>query len=339
MLDKVVLEDLDRIIKSLELHENPLEGSSVLVTGGAGFIGSYTCDALIKLGSRVTCVDNFSGGRIENIDHLLEDESFKLIRADVSVLNLQERFDCIMHMASPAAPEEYQQRPVETMLANSLGTLNILELARKSDAVVLYTSTSEVYGDARVVPTPEAYWGNANPIGPRSCYDESKRFSEALLMAYMRQHGLDVRTVRIFNTYGPRMRADGIYGRVIPRFIRQALSGEPITVYGRGTQTRSFCYISDTVEGIIRAVLREEARGEVINIGNPQEITIIRLAMLIKRVTGSKSKVAFKKLPADDPRRRAPDITKAKRILKWRPKVGLMDGLRRTVEWFRMERG
>lgn len=339
MLDNIVSNDIRRILKYLGKFGKKLSGANVMVTGGAGFIGSYLCDVLANLGSRITCIDNLSGGRIENIDHLLREcKGFRFIKADISKANLSGRFDYIMHLASPAAPREYQRIPVETMLANSLGTLNVLEIARKNDAVVLYTSTSEVYGDAQVIPTPEDYWGYVNPIGLRSCYDESKRFSEALLMAYMRQYGMDVRIVRIFNTYGPRMRSDNVYGRVIPRFIKQAISGKPITVYGDGSQTRSFCYISDTVEGLIRALLKREARGEVINIGNPHEISILELAKLIKKIVGSNSRITFKKLPEDDPRRRVPDITKARKLLDWRPRVDLEEGLKITVQWFKIKR-
>ncbi|MEM2909612.1 MAG: UDP-glucuronic acid decarboxylase family protein [Nitrososphaerota archaeon] len=336
MLDGIVSEDVESIVSRIGNMGKALETCKVLVTGGAGFLGSYICDVVNKLGADVVCVDDLSSGKIENIDHLLGSGKFTLIKADVSSFEPNEKFDYVLHVASPAAPEEYQSKPVDTMRANSVGTLNMLEVARRSDARMLYTSTSEVYGDAKALPTPETYWGNVNPIGPRSCYDEGKRFSEALIMAYIRQYGLDVRIVRIFNSFGPRMRYDGAYGRVVSKFINQALSRRPITVYGTGRQTRSFCYISDTITGITLALLNEKARGEVINIGNPHEITILRLARLIKRITDSDSKIMFMELPPDDPKRRVPDIRKAKKLLGWKPFVKLEDGLKRTVEWYKL---
>lgn len=339
MLDSIVSEDLESVVARVGGLGEGLEGSRVLVSGGAGFLGSYICDVANRLGASILCVDDLSSGRLENVDHLTGCGRFVLVKADVSSFLTDEKFDYVLHVASPAAPEEYQHRPVETMRANSVGTLNMLEVARKSDARLLYTSTSEVYGDAKVIPTPETYWGNVNPIGPRSCYDEGKRFGESLTMAYIREYGLDARVVRIFNSFGPRMRSDGVYGRVVSRFITQALSGSPITVYGRGRQTRSFCYVSDTVTGIMLALLNEKARGEVINIGNPHEITILRLARLIKSITGSGSRIVFRRLPPDDPKRRVPDIRKARRLLGWKPIVGLEEGLKRTVEWYRMRGG
>ncbi len=336
MLDKIVSEDVDFIVLRVGRMGEVLEAQKILVTGGAGFLGSYVCDVLNRLSASVVCVDDLSSGRLENIDHLLKSEKFVLIKADVSSFESNEKFDYVLHMASPAVPEDYQSRPVETMKVNSIGTLNMLELVRKSDAKMLFTSTSEVYGDAKILPTPETYWGNVNPIGVRSCYDEGKRFSEALIMAYVRQYSLDVRIVRIFNTFGPRMRADGMYGRVISRFVDQALSKMPITVYGTGRQTRSFCYVSDTITGMLLTLLSDKAKGEVINIGSPHETTILQLARLIKRMTNSNSRIVFKRLPQDDPRRRVPDIRKAKVLLGWRPLVKLEEGLRRTIEWFKL---
>lgn len=336
MLDKIVSEDIDSIINRIGKIGEVLESCKILVTGGAGFLGSYICDVLNRLGVSVVCVDDLSSGRLENVDHLLESGKFVLIKADVSSFESDEKFDYILHMASPAVPEEYQSRPVDTIKANSVGTLNMLEIARKSDAKMLFTSTSEVYGDAKILPTPETYWGNVNPIGIRSCYDEGKRFGEALIMAYVQQYGLDARIVRIFNSFGPRMRSDGMYGRVVSRFVDQALSGRPITVYGTGKQTRSFCYVSDTITGILLTLLSNRAKGEVINIGNPTETTILQLARLIKRMTNSNSKIVFKKLPQDDPKRRVPDIKKARRLLGWRPLVKLEYGLKRTIEWFKL---
>ncbi|MEM1991392.1 MAG: UDP-glucuronic acid decarboxylase family protein [Thermoproteota archaeon] len=339
MLDKIISEDIDSIVVRIGKIGEVLETCKILVTGGAGFLGSYVCDVLNRLGASVVCVDDLSSGKLDNIDHLLENEKFVFIRADVSNFESDEKFNYVLHMASPAVPEEYKFRPVDTMKANSVGTLNMLEIARKSDAKILFTSTSEVYGDAKILPTPETYWGNVNPIGLRSCYDEGKRFSEALIMAYIRQYGLDARIVRIFNSFGPRMRADGVYGRVVSRFIDQALSGRPITVYGTGRQTRSFCYVSDTITGIMLTLLSDRAKGEVINIGNPRETTILQLAKLVKRMTNSNSKIVFKKLPQDDPRRRVPNIRKARRLLGWRPLIKLEDGLKRTIEWFKLRKG
>ncbi|MCS7136153.1 MAG: SDR family oxidoreductase [Nitrososphaerota archaeon] len=339
MLDKIVSEDVDSIVARIGKVGDALKACKILVTGGAGFLGSYVCDVLNRLGANVVCVDDLSSGRLKNVEHLFESGKFVLIRADVSRFESDEKFDYVLHMASPAVPEDYQSRPVDTIRANSLGTLNMLEITRKSDAKMLFTSTSEVYGDAKVLPTPETYWGNVNPIGVRSCYDEGKRFGEALIMAYIRQYGLDVRIVRIFNSFGPRMRSDGIYGRVVSRFIDQALSGKPITVYGTGRQTRSFCYVSDTITGILLSMLSERAKHEVINIGNPRETTILQLARLIKRMTNSNSKIVFKRLPQDDPKRRVPDIKKARRLLGWRPYIKLEKGLERTIEWFKLRGG
>ena len=334
MIDEIVCEDVKHVC--LKFEPELFKGSKFLITGGAGFIGSWLCDIIISLGGTVTCIDNLSSGRINNIDHLRESLRFKFIKEDVSRPSaLDGNYDFILHLASRAAPEEYQRHPIETLLANSLGSLNTLELARRCDATILFSSTSEIYGDAEIIPTPETYWGNVNPIGVRSCYDEAKRFGEALFMAYYRQYGLDVRIVRIFNTYGPRMRGDGPYGRVIPKFIMQALRGQDITVYGDGTQTRSFCYITDTTTAMILTLIRDKARGEVINVGNPEEIMIIELARTIKKLTGSPSKITFHPLPPDDPKRRRPDITKAKKILGWEPEIKVKYGLARTIDWFK----
>jgi UDP-glucuronate decarboxylase len=245
--------------------------------------------------------------------------------------------NCIFHLASHASPEEYQVHPIETLRASSLGSIGMAELARKGDAALLFASTSEVYGDAEVVPTPESYWGKVNPIGPRSCYDEGKRFAEALFMAYHKQYGLNVRVARIFNTFGPRLREDGLYGRAMSRFIIQALAGKPITVYGDGAQTRSFCYVTDTVTGLMLLSTSEKPKGEVVNIGNVQEVTILQLAEKIKALTKSRSQLTFHLLPKDDPRRRCPDTRKMEGLLGFKPKVGLEEGLARTIEWFRKE--
>ncbi|MEM1538234.1 MAG: UDP-glucuronic acid decarboxylase family protein [Candidatus Nezhaarchaeales archaeon] len=337
MSEDSIEEGVERVLSDLNLEE--LNGKRVLVTGGAGFLGSWMCDVLVRVKARVVCLDNLSGGRLENVNHLLGLEGFKFVMGDVCSFKSDERYDYILHLASRAAPEEYQRYPIDTLLANSLGSLNVLELARRNDATILLASTSEVYGDSEVVPTPEDYWGYVNPVGVRSCYDEGKRFAEALFMAYHRQYGLNTRIVRIFNTYGPRMRGDGFYARVIPRFVVQALRGEDLTVYGDGSQTRSFCYVSDTAAGMLLALLKPTAKGEVINIGSPWEISILELAKKVKEMVKSASNIVFKPLPPDDPKRRRPDVQKAKKLLGWEAKVRLEEGLARTVNWFKAHIG
>jgi len=261
--------------------------------------------------------------------------NLKFLKADISNFKIKEKYDYIVHAASLPAPDIYVEKPVEAMLSNSLGTLNVLEASRSHNSIVLYISTSEVYGDAEVIPTPESYWGRVNPIGIRSCYDESKRFGEALCMAYYRQYGVNVRIARLFNCYGPRLDPNASYARVISRFIMQALSSQPITVHGDGQQTRSFLYILDAINALVRMIIKEELKGEVVNIGSPNEITILELAELVKRLTGSKSPIEFRPPRPDDPRRRCPDISKAKVLLGWEPKISLEEGLRFTIEWFR----
>lgn len=332
MIDDIVLEDVQWVIN--DLKPGVFRDKHVLVTGGAGFIGSYLCDVLVELGARVACLDNFSTGLIKNIDHLIERGNFKLIKDDVSNFESEERYDYILHLASRASPEEYQLHPIETLLANSYGSHRMLELARKHDSRILFASSSEVYGDAEVIPTPETYWGNVNPVGVRSCYDEGKRFGEAFFMAYYREYRLDTRIVRIHNTYGPRLRADGDYARALSRFILQALTGENLTVYGDGSQTRSFCYIRDTVLGILLALGNESAKGEVVNIGYPREVSILHLAKMVRDAVGCNSQITFHSLPEDDPKRRLPDVEKAKKVLGWEPKTGLEEGLKRTVSWY-----
>ncbi|MBN1289476.1 MAG: SDR family oxidoreductase [Actinobacteria bacterium] len=305
--------------------------SRVLVTGGAGFIGSHLCDSLIAQGLDVVCRDDLSTGDRGNISGI---QGEKLFRFDLK--SVEEFFDYdvdyIFHLASPASPVDYYRMPVKTMISNSRGTENCLELARKKGARMLMCSTSEVYGDPGISPQVEDYYGNVNPIGPRSCYDEGKRFSEALCKAYEREYGVDVVIVRIFNTYGPRMRKED--GRVIPNFVCQALEGKPLTVYGDGSQTRSFCYVSDMVRGLKKAMFTPEASGEVINIGNPREIEVLDLAVLIKKNTGSGSEMSYHDLPENDPHLRRPDISKAKRILGWEPEVNLETGLDHVIKWF-----
>lgn len=305
-----------------------------LITGGTGFIGSYLCEELVKDGE-VVCLDDFSSGRKENIIHLTNNKNFTLLKQDITKeLNLNKKIDVVYHFASPAAPPQFIQYPVKTALTNAIGSYNVLELARKNDSKVMLASTSEIYGDSEVIPTPESYKGIVSSIGPRACYDESKRFSEALFKAYEKQYGIDIRIIRIFNTYGPRIREDSIYGRVIPRFIIQALRNEDITVYGDGTQTRSFCYISDLTKAIMLVSRSKEARGEVYNIGNPDEISIIDLAKLIKELMKSKSKIGFLPLPEDDPKRRCPNISKISK-LGWKPEISLEQGLVEVINFFK----
>ncbi|TFH22894.1 SDR family oxidoreductase [Candidatus Bathyarchaeota archaeon] len=332
MMDNIISQDLDKI-KSI-LKADTFVGKKVLITGGAGFIGSWLCDVLIRFGSEVTVVDDLSTGRMKNIDHLTGNPKFKLIKSDVCKFKTEDKFEVILHIAGHASPDEYQQHPIETLQTSALGTENMAELARKSDAMLLFASTSEVYGDAEVVPTPESYWGKVNPIGPRSCYDEGKRFAEALLMAYNKQYGLDVRVPRIFNSHGPRLREDGLYGRALSRFIQQALTNQPITVYGNGKQTRSFCYVTDTVTGLLLLSSNEKAKGEVVNLGNTQEITILELAKKVKEITKCKSNIEFHPLPKDDPKRRCPDTNKLERLVGWIPNVSFEEGLKRTISWF-----
>ena len=305
--------------------------AKVLVTGGAGFIGSHLCEALLNQGEEVFCLDNFLTGNRKNIEYLLDNPRFHLIEWDV-IKPLSQLITSIYHLASPASPIQYQKYPIETLLANSLGTYNLLELARKTDAKFLFASSSEVYGNPKEHPQRESYWGNVNPIGIRSCYDEGKRCGEAYVVAFIRQFDLDARIARIFNTYGPRMEKDD--GRVISNFINQAIEGLPITVYGDGSQTRSFCFVSDMVEGLMKVMSEEKSRGEIFNLGNSEEHTILELAKIIKTLTGSLSEIKFTGLPEDDPVRRQPDITRAKLILGWRPKVSLLDGLKKTIEYF-----
>ncbi|SNZ11322.1 UDP-glucuronic acid decarboxylase family protein [Hydrogenobacter hydrogenophilus] len=306
----------------------------VLITGAAGFIGSHLCDRFIQEGFEVIGMDNFITGSPDNIAHLFGHPKFKFLHYNVvNYIYLEGSVDIVLHFACPASPADYMSNPIHTMKVDSLGTLNTLGFAKLKKARYVFASTSEVYGDPTVHPQPETYWGNVNPIGPRSVYDEAKRFSEAMCMAYHREHGIDVRILRIFNTYGPRMRIND--GRVIPNFITQALKGEPLTVYGNGKQTRSFCYIDDLVEGIFIASVKDGLSGEVINLGNPQEFRIIDIAKLIIELTNSNSQIVFYPPLPDDPKRRCPDIGKAKRLLSWEPKKPLREGLLETINWFR----
>ncbi|HEX9024103.1 MAG TPA: UDP-glucuronic acid decarboxylase family protein [Geobacteraceae bacterium] len=302
----------------------------ILVTGGAGFIGSHLCERLLREGHDVLCLDNFFTGSKRNIIHLLDNHRFELIRHDITQPILLE-VERIYNLACPASPIHYQYNPVKTIKTSVMGTIHMLGLAKRVRARILQASTSEVYGDPQVHPQKEDYWGNVNPIGIRSCYDEGKRVAETLMMDYHRQNGVDIRIVRIFNTYGPRMAEND--GRVVSNFIVQALAGEDLTVYGEGSQTRSFCYVDDLVEGMVRMMERDGLTGPV-NLGNPAETTILEFAQRIIALTSSRSRVVFKPLPADDPRQRQPDITLARNELGWEPQVGIETGLRKTIDYF-----
>jgi len=304
----------------------------IVITGGAGFIGSHLCDYFIANGHSVTAIDNLITGSLENIEHLFGNDKFNFLKYDVTnYLSVPGKIDAILHFASPASPIDYLTHPIPTLKVGALGTHKALGLAKDKKAIFMIASTSEVYGDPLVNPQNESYWGNVNPVGPRSVYDEAKRFAEAMTMAYHTYHKMPVRILRIFNTYGPRMRARD--GRAVPEFINQALRNKPLTVFGKGTQTRSFGYISDLVDGIYKLLLSNH--NQPVNIGNPSEITLNELAKTIIKLTNSKSKILYKPLPVDDPKVRRPDISKAKKILKWKPKVGLKDGLRETISYFK----
>lgn len=305
---------------------------TVLITGGAGFLGSHLCDKFIQEGYKVICMDNLITGKTENIEHHFGNPDFQFIYYDVTnYIHVPGSLDYILHFASPASPVDYLKLPIQTLKVGSLGTHKVLGLAKAKKARVLVASTSEVYGDPLIHPQNEDYWGNVNPIGLRGVYDEAKRFQEAMTMAYHRYHGIETRIVRIFNTYGPRMRLDD--GRALPQFVGQALRGEDLTVYGDGSQTRSFCYVSDLIEGIYRLLLSDEVLP--VNIGNPEEITILDFAKEVLKYIDTPSKIVFKELPADDPKIRQPDITKAKKLLNWEPKVSRSEGLKLTIEYFK----
>jgi dTDP-glucose 4,6-dehydratase len=309
-----------------------MKDKRVLITGGAGFLGSHLSDRFMKEGYHVIVMDNLITGSMDNIEHLMKEKNFEFYHHDVSkFVHVQGELDYILHFASPASPIEYLKKPIQTLKVGSLGTHNLLGLAKAKKARMIIASTSEVYGDPLIHPQTEDYWGNVNPVGPRGVYDEAKRFQEAITMAYHTFHGLETRIVRIFNTYGPRMRLDD--GRVLPAFIGQALRGEDLTAFGDGSQTRSFCYVDDLVEGIYRLLLSDCS--DPVNIGNPDEITINEFAEEIIRLTGTKSKVVYKPLPTDDPKQRKPDTTKALELLGWKPKYSRAEGLKPTLEYFK----
>jgi dTDP-glucose 4,6-dehydratase len=304
----------------------------IVVTGGAGFLGSHLADHLLARGDEVIAIDNLVTGSVANIEHLFGVEGFTFVKHDVSeYLWVPGPVDAVLHFASPASPKDYLEMPIQTLKVGSLGTHNGLGLAKAKQATFMLASTSEVYGDPEVHPQPESYWGHVNPVGPRGVYDEAKRFAEAMTMAYHRYHGIEVRIVRIFNTYGPRMRAED--GRVVSNFIVQALKGEPITIYGDGNQTRSFCYVDDEIRGFL--ALLDSGESGPVNIGNDGEFTVRELAELVLEVTGSSSEVVHEPLPVDDPRQRRPDLTMARQRLGWEPEIGLREGIERTVAYFR----
>lgn len=332
MIDRLIIEDLEAIKNKIGDLNKHFENKKILVTGGTGFLGSWVCDTLFKLGAKVTCLDNYSSGLAVNIDHLVGKTGFEFIQADIRDEIVGKEFEYVIHLASRASPEDYNTHQIETLLTNSEGTKNALDFARKNKCIFLYASTSEIYGDAEVIPTPEDYWGHVNSVGYRSCYDEGKRYGEALCVAYKREYNLNVRIVRIFNTFGPRIRPDGPYGRALSRFILQALNGKDITIYGDGSQTRSFCYVSDTISGILLHLVNN-TNSEIINLGSENEITIKDLAQIIIKKTNSSSAIKYQSQSPDDPRRRRPDISKARKILGWKPEVPFEKGLEKTVEW------
>ncbi len=308
------------------------EKKRALVTGGAGFLGSHLCERLLDEGLDVVCMDNLITGAVANVEHLFGRDGFVFVKYDVTnYIDVPGRLDFILHFASPASPIDYLKLPIQTLKVGSLGTHKALGLAKAKGARFLLASTSEAYGDPLVHPQPESYWGNVNPVGPRGVYDEAKRFAEAITMAYHRHHGVDTRIVRIFNTYGPRMRAGD--GRVVPTFINQALENEALTCFGDGSQTRSFCFVDDLIEGIYRLLLSDHV--DPVNIGNPAEMTVLQFAQEIVRLTGSASEIVFTELPEDDPKVRQPDITRARSLLGWEPKVSLEQGLRKVIDYFK----
>jgi len=339
---RVIQRDLDEIRNRINL--DALSGMNVVITGGAGFLESWIADSISPYVDSLLIIDNLSTGSISNVAHLLRNPKVKFIMADVvdyeirkkvgSVIDISD-IDIIFHLAARAGPEDFMKHPVETALVNSIGTYNMLKLALESDALFLFSSSSEVYGIPFKTPIPEDFWGYVNPIGLRSAYDESKRFSEALIMAFHREYGLKVCVARIFNSYGPRLAGRVIHGRVVNRFIELCLENKPVTIHGSGTQTRCFTYVTDTIVGILRMVTTSRAIGEVFNIGSTEEVSILELAQLVIKLTNSKSCIVFAQPRSDDPPRRVPDITKARRILKWEPSVRLVDGLNRTIAWYK----
>src|SRR2546428_13126826 len=331
--DAIIKEDIEQIKKSIDAEA--FHGKSVLVSGGSGFLGSWICDVLSEVGSKIICLDNLSTGVFENVQHLKGTKGFEFEKADVCTYSRNPKVDMIFHLASRPAPEDYQKHPVETALANATGTDKMLDLARKDDARVFYSSSSEVYGDPEVFPTPESYEGKVDPLGPRSCYEEGKRFGEALCKAYHDQYGLDIRIGRLFNSYGPRLREDGFYGRVVSRFIMQAQHGDDISVYGDGSQTRSFCYVADSVTGILRFTGKSRLRGEGLNIGTDEESKILYLAETVRKLTSSSSAIHLHPFPKGYHRRRLPDTRRSTKEIEWSQKTDLASELYRTIDWLK----
>jgi len=335
-MSKIIQGDVATIKESLSEFADKAQGKTFLVSGCAGFLGSWFCDVLNSFGAKIIGVDNLSSSSETNISHLKKG-NFQLIKGDICNFRTDKKIDYVVHMACIASPPLYQKYPIETLDSSVLGIRNMLDIARKNNAKgFLFTSTSETYGDAQVIPTPEHYWGNVNPTGPRSIYDEGKRVAETYSMAYFQKYHVPVRIARIFNTYGPRLdvKSTSQYGRVIVKFIDQALNNAPISVYGDGSQTRSFCYVTDLIEGLVRLLLTPNIDGEIVNLGNDGEITILELAEFITKLTDSKSQITFHPLPKDDPKRRRPDITKAKKLLGWAPKISLEQGITKTIAWY-----
>jgi len=346
-----IKQDVEEINERLKKEGVTFEGKTILVTGGAGFLGSWVCDVLVKQNAYCICLDNLTSGQPKNIIHLMNEDNFRFINHDISYpiyfgmsyhplgicIGDIKKIDIVMHMASRASPFEFKDNPISILRSNTLGTLNSLGIAKFHNSIFFYTSTSEVYGNPpkEAIPSPESYFGHVNPVGPRSCYDESKRAGEAFIKAYELQHQMRTKIVRIFNTSGPRIRYGAEFGRVVPNFINQAVNDEDITIFGDGSQTRSFIYVVDEIEGILKMVYTDKANGEVINLGNNKEYTILELANIVKELSGSNSKIVYKPLPIDDPVRRCPDITKAKEILNWEPTTTLEEGLKKTIAWFK----
>lgn len=333
-MDQFINDDISNLILNFKISEEHFKDKKILITGGAGFLGSWLSETLIKLKSRVFCIDNLSTGIQENMVNLKENELFEFEKMDVIKEVPKKNYDFVIHMASRPSPEDYFLNQIETLRINSEGIKNVLEVAKKNNSVFLYTSTSEVYGDPQITPTRETYWGNVNPIGDRSCYDEGKRYGEALTTAYHHEFDINTKIARIFNTYGPRIRRDGTYGRALSRFVHRALHDEDIEIYGDGLQTRSFCYVSDMIGGIMM-FLTQEKKYNVLNIGNDNEITINKLAEIIVEKINSKSKIIHKEKMPDDPRRRKPDLSKVRDELNWQPRITLDKGLDKTIEWFK----
>lgn len=340
-MNEIIKQDLLEIKNKLNNFQTEIEGKTFLITGGAGFIGSWFCDVLNEFNANIICVDNNTSGSYKNIEHLKKRKNFKLIEKNVCDFDTDKKIDFIVHMASIASPPIYQKFPIETLDANVFGTKNMLELAKKNKIkAFLFTSTSEVYGNTtdKLIPTSETFYGIVNPFGPRSMYNEGKRCAEAYCYSYFKKLKLPIRIARIFNTYGPRLdiKFPSPYGRVIIKFIDQVLNANPITIYGDGKQTRSFCYITDQIVGLFKLLLTQNLDGEIVNIGNDKEITILDLGNKIKELTDSKSSFKFLSLPEDDPLRRRPDLTKVKKLLQWEPKIDIDEGLKRTIDWFKM---